>query len=558
MAQDEASKKAHENTLWKIAGNFMSKYYDFLPQIIKLSWDELEKQFPKPGLESWDTWAQSLVNVRGVDQDTVDEMKKNFREPFPINIFYFMFSVIKVLTVELETTMNVYSLDKQYEIMGRTTPHPAPVDNLIRSMIIDPGRATENRAELKKHGFDETQIDNIVLSYYKTIDEGTLQMLYLRNHINESTLYERMRELGYTDQRTQEIVQTWELIPGPQDLFMMVAKEAFEPDIYRRLGLDQEFPSEQIEWLEKQGINRGWAEKYWIAHWDQPSIGQGFEMLHRGVITREELDLLFRAVEIPNFWRDKLTQIAYNPYTRVDVRRMHELNILDDSQLIQSYMDLGYDSEKALNMANFTIRFNAEKEVQLTRSAVLSSYNEGLISRTEASDLLQQQDYSADLAEYYLTLEDYNRDKALQKQRIDNTRDEFLLNIIPLATARTRLNQMGLRGETIDVYLETWELDRYKYQTLPSKTELDRFLQKEIIDEGQWRQGMERYGYSFQSIEWYLRDMQNKLEQSRIMPSRTDLGSWYKKNVLTQVEYFAEMKLLGYSDKYIQLYFNAL
>ena len=558
MAQDEASKKAHENTLFQIAGKFISEYYKFLPNLVKGQWDELKKQFPQPGVPSWEAWAQSLVQIRGVDQDTVNEMKKLMNEPFPLNILFFAFEVIKVLGIELESTMNVYALDKQYDLMGRTTPHPAPIDNLVRSMIIDPGRATENRRELKKHGFDETQIDNIILSYYKTVDEGTLQMLYLREHITESILYERMRELGYTDTRTREIVKTWELLPGPQDLLTMVAKEAFEPDIYRALGLDQEFPAEQVEWLEKQGINRGWAEKYWIAHWDQPSIGQGFEMLHRGVITPAQLDLLFRAVEIPNFWRSRLTQIAYNPYTRVDVRRMHELNILNDSQLIQSYMDLGYDSDKALNMANFTIRYNADKEVQLTRSAVLSSYNEGLISRAEATTLLIDQGYSNDLADYYLTLEDYNRDKALQKQQIENTRDEYLLSIIPLNTARTRLNQMGLRGETIDVYLETWELDRYKYQTLPSKTELDRFLQKEIITIGEWRQGMERFGYSFQSVEWYLRDMQPKLEQSRILPSRTDLGTWYKKNVITQVVYFEEMRQLGYSDKYIQLYFNAL
>ena len=82
---------------------------------------------------------------------------------------------------------------------------------------------------------------------------------------------------------------------------MMVAKEAFEPDIYTTLGLDEEFPSEQVKWLEDQGISEEWARKYWIAHWDQPSIGQGFEMLHRGVIGPATLDMLFRAIEIPSF-----------------------------------------------------------------------------------------------------------------------------------------------------------------------------------------------------------------------------------------------------------------
>ncbi|MEF9437231.1 MAG: hypothetical protein L0922_00195 [Candidatus Mariimomonas ferrooxydans] len=115
MSQDDASKKAHENTLWKIAGNIVNNYLGAMPQVLKAQWDELAKQFPKPGITTWETWAQSLIEIRGVDQDTVDEIKKLLNEPFPLNIFYFAFAVVKVLTVELETTMNIYSLDKQYD-----------------------------------------------------------------------------------------------------------------------------------------------------------------------------------------------------------------------------------------------------------------------------------------------------------------------------------------------------------------------------------------------------------------------------------------------------------
>ncbi|MEF9437230.1 MAG: hypothetical protein L0922_00190 [Candidatus Mariimomonas ferrooxydans] len=264
-------------------------------------------------------------------------------------------------------------------IRGNTTPHPAPVEVLIQSAIIDPGRTTENRAQLKKHGFDETQIDNLFLAAYKTLDEGTLRILYLRDEITESRLYERMRELGYTDIRTQEMVKTWRVIPGPQDLLHMVAKEAFEPDMYGLLGLDQNFPADQMPAMEAHGLSRYWAEKYWIAHWDQPSIGQGFEMLHRDVINLSELDLLFRAVEIPPYWRDKLTEIAYRPLTRVDVRRMFEMDIMNEQQVFDSYRFHGYNVENADYMTRFTVAFKNSHEKELTRGAILESYNEGMI-----------------------------------------------------------------------------------------------------------------------------------------------------------------------------------
>lgn len=554
MAQDEASKQSHENTLWKIAGNLVAKYYEFLPNLIKTQWDEMQKRFPAPGVSTWQAWAQNLVTTGRMDQDTADELKKLIGYPFPLNVIYFIGAVLAVTRQELDTVMQVHALDKQYDILAHTTPHPAPAEALVRAMIIDPGRATENRAQLKRHGYDDTQIDNLILAAYNTIGEGDLRTMYLRGIINQSRLYERMRELGYTDQRIGEIIQTWEVIPGPQDLLTMVAHEAFEPDMISLMGLGDEFPTAQVEWLEKQGISRAWAERYWYSHWMQPSIGQGFEMLHRGQINLAQLDMLFRTVEIPPFWRGRLTAIAYNPYTRVDVRRMHDLGILSEAQVMRSYLDLGYDNEKALNMTRFTIEYNAETQKSLTQSTVLSTFKEGLISRTDARALLIEQGYSGDVADFYLENEEFKRDKELIDKQIENTRDSYLLNLITESTARTRLNSMGLRGTTIDTYLESWGLDKFKYETIPSKSELDRFLVKGIISEGQWRDNMSQLGYTFQRIQWYWDDLQVERERGGARPTKADLKRWLNAGRISQAEYRTEMAALGYHENYINLY----
>ena len=355
----------------------------------------------------WIKWCQKWADAGKMPQDTADMLKDMTKAEFPLDFISIIMARIQIFKGEIESMTNIYGLDRQYIHMAATTPNPAPIDNLVRSMIIDPGRATENRAELAKHGFDKTQIDNIILSYYRTTEEGTIRTAYLRGILPEAKMMERMRELGYTDARTAEIVPTWQIIPGPMDLLTMVAHEAFEPELYKKMGLDAEFPSDQEEWLKKQGIDSFWAHKYWISHWQQPSIGMGYEMLHRGQIDTDELDMLYKTVELPPYWRDKLTAVAYNPFTRVDVRRMHDLGVIDDTELIRSYMDLGYDEEKALKMAQFTVKYNASHEKELTRGAIISSYEKGLIDRVDALNLLVAQDYSHDLADYYLTLSGY-------------------------------------------------------------------------------------------------------------------------------------------------------
>lgn len=557
-SQKQAADQNNQNFIMKIASRIPGAFADTMEQLTGRFYDAAQKVAGFVESARWRSYCDKLATDGFIDTDTATHLKEIADLRFPWNAIMMTMAMLQVKMTELKAIMNILQLDRQYDLMGNTTPHPAPVDNLVRSMIIDPQRATENRVELKKHGFSELQIDNIILSYYRTVDEGTLRTQFLRGIIDTSRLYERMRELGYTDQRTGEIVQTWKMLPGPQDLFMMVAKEAFEPDIYTTLGLDEEFPSEQIKWLEDQGISQEWARKYWIAHWDQPSIGQGFEMLHRGVINPGQLDMLFRAVEIPSFWRDKLTKIAYKPYTRVDVRRMHDLGVLTDQELIESYMAQGYDSEKALKMANFTIKFNADHAAQLSRSAILESFREDLISHFQALELLMEQDYSEDLASYYLELESFRRDKKIRDQQIDNLRERYLMNQITFTTARDELNRLELRGEKVTSLMDTWTLDRYKYEAIPSHSELDGFLIKGIITEGEYNTFMARHGFSQTAIRWYLDDMEGARQFGGRAPSRANISAWYKKGVITEVEYRQQMAALGYAPAHVELFFKSL
>lgn len=554
MGQKEAADDNTGNLLWIVANQFGLGFLKVFPDMVKEFFKQMFTLEPAIKKADWHLFCEGLVKKGYVDKATSDFLKTAGDLPGLISSLFTTFFPVTFYMEEYRKNVEIMGFDRLYKKLQETAPHPAPVDSLVRSMIIDPARSTENRAQLKKHGFNDTQIDNIILSHYRLYDEGTIRMCFLRKIITEEKMYERMRELGYTDTRIKEIVQTWQLLPGPGDLFNMVAKEAFEPDIYTKLGLAAEFPEEQVEWLEKQGISKAWAMKYWISHWAQPSIGQGFEMLHRGVIDLPTLDLLFRAVEVPSFWRDKLTQIAYSPFTRVDVRRMHELGVVGDKELIQAYLDIGYDSEKALKMANFTIKFNDEKQVQLTRAAILESYREGLITRKDASDLLEDQDYSPTLADYYLTLEDYKRDKEVQDMQFDNIKEQFLLGLMNEQQARSGLNKMGLLGAKIDSLITAWLLQKYKYERLPSKSDLDRFLITGIINEQEYANLLEQHGYAWRYVQMYLKELKPELIQKGRAPTMAELTKWVKNKTITKEQWRLEVKAQGYDDKYIAYY----
>ncbi|KKK61280.1 hypothetical protein LCGC14_3015910, partial [marine sediment metagenome] len=130
-------------------------------------------------------------------------------------------------------------------------------------------------------------------------------------------------------------------IPPVADIITMAVREAFTPDVAARFGQYEDFPEDFEKYAAMKGLSSEWAKRYWAAHWNLPSPQQGFQMLHRGVIDKADLNMLLKALDVMPFWRDKLTQIAYRPLTRVDVRRMYREGVLDEGEVFQSYLKQG-------------------------------------------------------------------------------------------------------------------------------------------------------------------------------------------------------------------------
>ncbi|GAJ02030.1 unnamed protein product, partial [marine sediment metagenome] len=159
----------------------------------------------------------------------------------------------------------------------------------------------------------------------------------LRRDPSLSNLSNELLRIGIHDNYHDLYKELAYQIPPVADIITMAVREAFTPSIAARFGQYQDLPPDFVEWAGKKGLSKEWAERYWAAHWSLPSPQQGFEMLHRGVIGMDDLNMLMRALDIMPFWRDKLVEIAYRPLSRVDVRRMFKLGVLDVSGVRKAY-----------------------------------------------------------------------------------------------------------------------------------------------------------------------------------------------------------------------------
>uniref|UniRef100_A0A6H1ZMF4 Uncharacterized protein n=1 Tax=viral metagenome TaxID=1070528 RepID=A0A6H1ZMF4_9ZZZZ len=392
----------------------------------------------------------------------------------------------------------VQNLNKVY---SPNLPNPG---NAIAAGFMYPDLQEKVFDILRRHGFSEENIEILFKSSHRMYDLNVVMMLYLRKELDDVEVKDRMFKLGIPGKLADEIMKTWIIIPPVQDILTMVAKEAFEPDQIMRYGLDEEFPAEQAEWLEKQGLTEYWQKKYWIAHWSYPGPGQVLTMLHRGLITEEEVSEYYRVVEMPPFWRRLLSKISFQPYTRVDTRRMHQMGVLSDEELVKAYMDQGYDQEHAEKMAEFTKRYNAQEKTTVTMSQIIKAYRSSMISRADSKDLLKSLRYNDDTAEFLLSQADFTEQLEIQDLYVDSVKTRYTNNLIEDLEARTMLSKLNLPGARIDALLERWNASRIAYAKIPSKTDLDKFLKSGIITTDVYRIEMYRLGYDFRYTDWYL------------------------------------------------------
>ena len=366
---------------------------------------------------------------------------------------------------------------------------------------------------LKRSGYDPLAQDILTAALRQPLRAEDILELLRRGYIDGAKLTRLLDGAGFDAEARAGLLQLQWRIPPVPDLIRMAVREAFSPEIAQRFGQYQDFPGDVAAYARMQGLSEEWAQRYWASHWELPSVTQGFEMLHRGVISQADMELLLRAQDVMPFWRDKLTAIAYNPLTRVDVRRMYHLGILTEAEVLKSYRDLGYNQENAQALLEFTRQYYGpededpeEVDRELTKAEILDGYRKRILTADQARTALLEMGYPAEKTEFYLSREDLKATQALKDAYITRWRSLFINGIAAAGEVYTNLQDLGMTKAEIDELLPLWYLDKIQAESKPSRTDLNRFLAKGIINQSQWRQQMQLLGYADQYIEWYLAD----------------------------------------------------
>lgn len=327
-----------------------------------------------------------------------------------------------------------------------------------------------------------------------------------------------------------------------------------------------------------QGLDPYWAMKAWEAHWQLPGFQMARELLFRSPkFTAQRFRDTMRWQDFPPDLVAELERIAYQPLTRVDVRRMHLRGVLSAAAVFKAYLDLGYNTTNAAYMTGFTVVWNADRQWGKVVDAIAESYVEGVITEGDAlAEMVKvlaaevptevSEEVAADLSEEQvaaalrsfeavgeqlstfvtdrLTKAKYDREWGRLESKVETAKSMFTTWRWIEEQARGYLGTAGLVTARIDALIEDWEPERERREKLPTRGMLEDFLITKRMTVEQWHKQMGKLGYDDATVEAILQGVGR-------LPTRGMLERFLVAHVIDASEYRHYMTRLGYAPQVI-------
>jgi len=409
------------------------------------------------------------------------------------------------------TVLSPVMEELRQEVAQRVTPTLIPPSDAINAFARGNISQATLTKELGEAGYSEERQQALVLTARRLLDIGELLRWWLRGIISDEEIAALAASHHINPEDLGRLKEASFFIPPVQDLISMAVREVFTPDVRERFGQDEGFPQEFADFGAQQGVSEFWAKAYWAAHWRLPSAGQGFQMLHRKVITAEDLDLLLRAQDVMPFWREKLTAIAFSPLTRVDVRRMHKLDLLTEDEVQSRYEDLGFNADNARLMTQFTLAYNAVTPPEepgelegLTRATVIGMFEDGIVTREQAAEVMGDLGYTEDATELFLLQRELEVERSTRREEIQLVLDQVRGGAVTFEQAQDRLGGLGLEPAELAKATVSLLREAERLTTIPPRGDLDKMLKGQLINKDQYVEALNRRGFSRFWADRYL------------------------------------------------------
>lgn len=349
----------------------------------------------------------------------------------------------------------------------------------------------------------------------------------------------------------------WQM-PPITDVIRFAVKEAFDEDVVKALGYDDDYPAQLEPYAQAVGVRLpsdasddpafkdasvSIPKLYWRSHWQPISPGQSYTMLHRirrdgaydlgggktvdlKKFTVDDVRRWLRVSDYPPAIRDYLAAISYRTLTRVDVRRMFDTGVLTKDEVKEAYLDAGYNDANAQRLADFTEQLKLKKdkgadtwvkaEKAKTRKAALDGYEAGALSRPVVRTVLENDGATGEDAEYILDGIELRLRVTLVRKAVQAIRRDFLSGALTAGEAQANLGVASVERERAEQLVRAWQAELNYPRRVASTKEVLEWLERGLIQWEAARQRLINLGWSDPDTFLWLSEVGQDLDKARL------------------------------------------
>jgi len=213
------------------------------------------------------------------------------------------------------------------------------------------------------------------------------------------------------------------------------------------------------------------------------------------------------------FWAKRMLAISFRPLTRTDAQRAYFIDAISEAELFDVYMDLGYKSEDARRLVNFTNQLK-KKRAQGAGSAekpvtTLKYFRNYIISRQEAFSRLQAGGLSEAQSNEALNIAETQRKNESTLVCLKGIKAAFKKLALDDFTVRDKILGLGIPPENVEPIVAQWKCERSSKPKYLTAAQACKLRKEDLISEEEYKRRLGSLGYDEMEAELISQLCQN-------------------------------------------------
>ena len=446
------------------------------------------------------------------------------------------------------------------EMNPTTVPGPRDLMDMIARGTIS---EDEYRQSMKFNALDDTWASAMMAAAYRTPAFSDLQLMYWRGEIAEADVGEALARQGLLPELIPPYLKIMERVPGPGDLVRMAVREAFQV----RPG-DEEISSTFIAKMGLQGYVEEAVYWFWRAHWVLPSVGQVFDMYHRGIPMPMGVTDYLKWADYAPEWRVPLEKLSWSLPGRIDARWMFRWGLIGMEELRDLTIKQGVAPEWADRVSQATAKNQWLTEINRLRDNAKRDYVQGYATEDQLRANLAGIGYPPEWIEFHVRDSVEDGERALKDDIVSALGAGYLKDLVTEDVLEASLKSVIVRPRVVQMEMERLYVRKYVRPQTPTVAQvpvvpvstLKRAFRDGIITESNFRAELEARDYGPADIDVFVAieaaTIAEEMEEMPEVRKTATLGTLrmaFREGVISEGELISELEARDYGADDIDL-----